>query len=179
MIVRVVPHDFGWARSFELERGRIERALGDVVVLLHHIGSTAVPGICAKPIIDILLEASDLADLDRRAPDMEALGYEPKGEFGIPGRRYFRRDDEQGVRTHQVHAFAAGNENIIRHLAFRDYLIAHPQIAQEYGVLKERLAARFPDDIDAYSSGKDGFVKEHQAKALLWRANRPTACSGR
>ena len=95
MIVRVVPYDSDWSRYFELERGRIEAALGDVVVALHHIGSTAVPGLLAKPVIDILLETSNLAELDRRTPDMEALGYEAKGEFGIAGRRYYRRDDER------------------------------------------------------------------------------------
>ena len=101
---------------------------------------------------------------------MEALGYEAKGEFGIAGRRYYRRDDERGDRTHQVHAFAFGNENIVRHLAFRDYMIAHPKIAEMYGDLKVRLAAHHPEDIGAYSEGKDAFVKEHLAKALLWRA---------
>lgn len=179
MIVRVVPYDSAWSHNFERERGRIEAALGNVVVALHHIGSTAIPGILAKPIIDILLEAPNLAELDRRASRVEALGYEAKGEFGISGRRYFRRDDAQGVRTHQVHAFAFDNEDVVRHLAFRDYMIAHPQIAQLYGELKRQLAARHPNDIAAYSEAKDGFVKEHQAKALLWRASRLTSsCSG-
>lgn len=168
MIVRVVPHDPAWSRYFELERGRIEAVLGQVVVALHHIGSTAVPGLWAKPIIDILLEVTGLAELDRRTHDVEALGYEAKGEFGIAGRRYFRRDDEQGVRTHQIHAFAIGNVDIVRHLAFRDYMIAHPEIAKTYGDLKRRLAVDHPNDIGAYSAGKDSFVKEHQAMALSW-----------
>ena len=172
MIVRVVPHDPAWSRHFDSECRRIESAMGDVVVALHHIGSTAIPGILAKPIIDILLEATSLIELDRHAPRMEAIGYEAKGEFGIAGRRYFRRDDEAGIRTHQVHAFAFGNDDIIRHLAFRDYMIAHPQVAQAYGDLKKLLAARYPNDILTYSEGKDGFVKEHQAKGLLWRASR-------
>lgn len=174
MIVRVVSHDPNWPARFEIERGRIAGALGDIVAALHHIGSTAVPGIPAKPIIDILLEVSDLGELDRRAPRMESLGYEVKGEFGIPGRRYFRRDDEHRVRTHQVHAFGLGSEDAVRHLAFRDYMIAHPQIAQSYGGLKQQLAERFPGDIEAYMDGKDRFVKEHQAKALFWRASRLT-----
>jgi GrpB-like predicted nucleotidyltransferase (UPF0157 family) len=170
MIVRVVPHDPNWSGLFGIECGRIADALGDIVAALHHIGSTAVPGIPAKPIIDMLLEVSDLGELDRRAPRMESLGYEAKGEFGIPGRRYFRRDDEHRVRTHQMHAFHFGSEDVVRHLAFRDYMIAHPQIAQSYGDLKRQLAARFPSDIEAYMDGKDAFVKEHQAKALSWRA---------
>jgi GrpB-like predicted nucleotidyltransferase (UPF0157 family) len=179
VIVRVVPYDPAWSHHFELERGRVEAALGDVALALHHIGSTAIPGIQAKPIIDMLLEVSSLAELDRRTRRMESLGYEAKGEFGIAGRRYFRRDDERGVRTHQVHAFAVGSEDIVRHLVFRDYMIAHPQIARLYGELKGQLAARHPNDIGAYSQAKDGFVKEHQSKALLWHASRLTSsCSG-
>ena len=155
MLVRVVPYDPSWLHRFDLERDRVANALGDIVVALHHIGST-----------------TDQAERDRRSPRIESLGYEAKGEFGIPGRRYFRRDDANGIRTHQVHAFAFDSGEVLRHLAFRDYLIANPQVAESYGDLKEQLAARFPHDIEAYSHGKDGFVKEHEAKALLWRASR-------
>jgi GrpB-like predicted nucleotidyltransferase (UPF0157 family) len=111
---------------------------------------------------------------------MEALGYEAKGEFGIPRRRYFRRDDAAGIRTHQVHAFVAEDEHLHRHLAFRDYMIAHLPIARSYGELKERLARQFPNDMGAYVDGKDHFVKHHEAEALRWQANRrtPVAADG-
>ena len=132
-------------------------------------GSTAIPGIHAKPSIDILLEVADLAGLDARAAAMVELGYEPKGEFGIPGRRYFRKDSAEGIRTHQVHAFQAGDAGIERHLAFRDYLMAHPAIAKSYTVLKQQLADAHPDDIEAYMDGKDAFIKEHEARAMAWR----------
>src|SRR5262245_27984990 len=121
MIIRVVPYDTGWPAQYEAEAKRIRDAVGVVGVRVYHIGSTAVPGLRAKPIIDILLEVSDLAALDARARRLEALGYEAKGEFGIPGRRYFRRDNELGARTHQVHAFDADSPQAARHLAFRDY----------------------------------------------------------
>ena len=180
MLIRVVPHDSRWMTSFDAEARRIIDGLGDVVIRLHHIGSTAIPGIKAKPVIDILMEVSDLTKLDGRTSQIEALGYEAKGEFGIPGRRYFRRDDAAGSRTHQVHAFLAGSDQVDRHLAFRDYMIAHPKIAQSYGDFKYRLAQQFPEDINAYMNGKDSFVKEHEQKALLWRASRiTTGCSGR
>jgi GrpB-like predicted nucleotidyltransferase (UPF0157 family) len=172
MLIRVVPHDSAWSRDFDLERGRVEAALEDTVIAAHHIGSTAIPGILAKPIIDILLEVSSLAELDLRTARLESLSYEARGEFGIPGRRYFRRNDERDVRTHQIHAFAAGNGHIVRHLAFRDYMIAHPQIARAYGKLKAELGERHRDDIAAYSDGKEAFVKEHEAKALVWRASK-------
>ena len=171
MQARVVAHDPGWKDDFQAEAAQIARALGDIVVSLHHIGSTAIPGTYAKPIIDILLEVDDNFRLDAKSSAMEHLGYEVMGEFGIPGRRYFRKDDDSGVRTHHVHAFAPSNVEIERHLAFRDYMIAHSAEAQAYSQLKQRLAREHPDDIQAYVDGKDLFVKEHIAKAIAWRAS--------
>jgi GrpB-like predicted nucleotidyltransferase (UPF0157 family) len=144
--------------------------LGDVVVAIHHIGSTAIAGLPAKPIIDVLLEVKDIERLDRDTPRLEALGYEAKGEFGIPGRRYFRKDDARGIRTHHVHAFKAGNAHIARHLAFRDYMRAHPDEAQTYGALKQRLTHEHPHDSEAYIDGKDAFIKEQERRALAWRS---------
>ncbi|PKB80733.1 MAG: hypothetical protein BZY88_08165 [SAR202 cluster bacterium Io17-Chloro-G9] len=170
MQVRVVAYDPAWKNDFEAERANIACALQDIVVCLHHIGSTAVPGIFAKPIIDILLVVDDTLRLDDMSSAMEQLGYEVMGEFGIPGRRYFRKDNSAGIRIRHVHAFASGSTNIERHLAFRDYLIAHPMKAQAYGQLKQRLAREHPHDMQAYVDGKDLFVKEHEAKAMYWRA---------
>ena len=174
MRVQVVAHDPTWKDAFEAEATQIAQALGDVVVSVHHIGSTAIPGIAAKPIIDILLEVDDLVRLDNGTSAIERLGYEAMGEFGISGRRYFRKNDASGIRTHQVHAFQAGSGEGERHLAFRDYLIAHPVEAREYGALKQRLAKDHPDDIDAYMDGKDSYIKERERKAIAWRsAQRP------
>ena len=92
------------------------------------------------------------------------------GEFGMQGRRYFRKDSGAGVRTHQVHAFAAGSPHLARHLAFRDYLRAHPETAREYGTLKLRLAESCRGDVEAYIAGKDAFVKDAERKALEWIA---------
>lgn len=167
-MIRVVDHDPAWSARFEAEARRITEALGETTVRVHHIGSTAIPQTKAKPIIDILLEVASLEALDRKAPMLVALGYEAMGEFGIPGRRYFRLDDSNGARTHQVHAFEASVPNVARHVAFRDYMRAHPSIAGEYGALKERLANAHPHDSAAYMDGKDAFVKEHERRALLW-----------
>ena len=166
MRIQVVAHDPAWRGEFEAEARRITRALGDLVVRLHHIGSTAIPGIFAKPIIDFLMEVEDIVDLDDRSSFMEEIGYEAMGEFGIPGRRYFRKNNALGVRTHQVHAFEADSTEVERHLAFRDYMIAHPEEAQAYGDLKRKLAQEHPDDIEAYMDGKDPFIKECEAKAI-------------
>ncbi|KAF1717539.1 hypothetical protein CSC74_00985 [Pseudoxanthomonas yeongjuensis] len=171
-MIRVVAHDPAWPVRFEAEAGRIAQALGEVAVRIHHIGSTAIPQTKAKPIIDILLEATSLEALDQHAPILEAMGYEAKGEFGIPGRRYFRLNDSDGTRTHQIHAFEAGTPNVVRHVAFRDYMRAHLSLAEEYGALKERLAIAHPHDMAAYMDGKDAFVKEHERHALLWAIPR-------
>jgi GrpB-like predicted nucleotidyltransferase (UPF0157 family) len=168
-MILVVEHSVDWEKSFEQEANRIRLALGDIVVRTHHIGSTAIFHTKAKPVIDMLLEITTLESLDQRSHLMEALGYEVKGEFGIAGRRYFRMDDVMGKRTHQLHAFEVGVQNVVRHIAFRDYMRAHPSIAIEYGELKERLARENPNDMEAYIGGKDFFVKEHERRALLWR----------
>jgi GrpB-like predicted nucleotidyltransferase (UPF0157 family) len=172
MIIRVVPYDQDWPTRYDAETKRIRAALGELITSIHHIGSTAVPGLSAKPIIDILLEVSELAELDAQSPRMESLGYEAKGEFGIAGRRYFRKDDELGMRSHQVHAFAATALQVARHIAFRDYLIEHAAVAREYAELKQRLAGQFPNDITSYTAGKASFVKHHESEALAWRANQ-------
>ena len=169
--VRVVPHDPRWRDAFAAEAGLVAAALGEGAVAIHHVGSTAIPGIYAKPIIDLLVELRDLAEADARSPAMEARGYQVMGEYGIPGRRYFRKDDADGIRTHHVHAFQTGSAEVRRHLAFRDYLISHPDDARHYGELKRRLAEEHPTSMDAYMDGKDPFIQEIDRKAALWRAS--------
>jgi GrpB-like predicted nucleotidyltransferase (UPF0157 family)/RimJ/RimL family protein N-acetyltransferase len=168
--VYLVPHDPQWAVEFERESSLVRNALGDLLVAIHHIGSTAIPGISAKPIIDMLAVAGDVAQLDAKEPEMKALGYEALGEFGIAGRRYFRKDDALGKRTHQIHAFQIGSPQIERHLAFRDYLRAHPQPAHQYDVLNQRLAELHASDISAYTDGKDAFIAEIDVRAAACRA---------
>lgn len=168
----VAPHNPEWPRLFEEEAARVAAALGKGVVAVHHIGSTSVPGLPAKPIIDMLpvvrrIEALDEPEIRER---MESLGYEAMGEFGLPGRRYFRKGGNP--RTHHAHAYQEGHSDVERHLAFRDYLRAHPDVAREYGELKAELARRFPDDIEAYMDGKDAFVKAAEREALAWSRRR-------
>lgn len=172
--VEVVPHDACWRDAFETEAKLVAVALGENVVAIHHIGSTAIPGIYAKPVIDLLVEVRDITEADGRSSSMESLGYEVMGEFGIAGRRYFRKDNREGIRTHQIHAFETGSAQIERHLAFRDYMIAHPVEARKYSELKRKLAEEHPQSIDGYMDGKDGFIKETDRKAGLWRASQTT-----
>ena len=170
--VEVVAHDPRWRDEFGAEAKRVAAALGENAVAVHHIGSTAIPNIYAKPVVDLLVEVRDVAEVDGRSPAMESLGYEVMGEYGIPGRRYFRKDDREGIRTHHVHAFAAGSAEVERHLAFRDYLLAHPSEAQSYSELKRRLAVEHPQSFDGYMDGKDAFIKDIDRRAARWRASQ-------
>lgn len=168
--VILVSHNPNWTDAFETETRLITQALGEIVVAQHHIGSTAIPMIHAKPIIDILLEVDDIVHLDEHTSKMESIGYEAMGEYGIPGRRYFRKSNSKGTRTHHVHAFDTGSYGAWRLLAFRDYMIAHPHFAKEYDELKLDLASQFPEDGVAYQEGKDTFIKDIQQKALIWKS---------
>ena len=125
--------------------------------------------IAAKPIIDILPVVRDIEYVDHYNPQFLEAGYEPRGEFGLPGRRYFAKGGEN--RSHHLHTYQMGNPEIDRHLAFRDYMIAHPEEAHAYEVLKIELAQKFPTDIDAYCDGKDPFIKDREQRALDWKRN--------
>lgn len=169
--VRVVPYDPRWPARYEEEADRIRAILGDQLTAIHHIGSTAVPGLWAKPILDILPVVHRIGQVDAFSPRFEAMGYECMGEFGIPGRRYFRKGGEE--RTHHVHIFDEQHEeDIVRHLAVRDYLRTHPADAKAYGQLKRELAARYPLDWEAYCDGKDAFVKDLEKRARNWYQKR-------
>ena len=172
--VRVVPHDPAWKEAFEAEAAALRSVLGDEAVAIHHIGSTSVPNLPAKPTIDVLVEAREVGNLDDLEAEMAGRGYEAWGEYGIPGRRFFTRD-RGPERLCNIHAFGAGSPEVERHLAFRDYLARHPGTARAYGDLKGDLAERFPADMEAYMNGKDAFVKKVEKEALSWSRQRNEA----
>ena len=170
--VEVLPYNPDWERQFNHEAQNIRQALPEQVVRIHHIGSTAVPGINAKPTIDLLPEVLSIEGLDACSSILEKLGYEARGENGIPGRRYFVKLEGEKHLAH-VHAFQVGDPQIRRHLNFRDYLIAHPEAARRYGDLKASLARRYPTDIDSYVTGKDAFIQEIDRRAKEWSDAHP------
>ena len=146
------------------------RSLGPALVAVHHIGSTAVPGLCAKPIIDLMPLATDLADLDRERVCVEALGYQWHGELGIAGRRYCTLSDETGARIVQLHIFQSDSPHAARHLAFRDYLRAHPAAARAYENEKRRARDLHPHDSHAYTDEKSAWIQTVEAVSLRWFA---------
>lgn len=165
--VVVAEHDPAWPVRFDRIASGVRRVLACPVVALHHIGSTSVPGLPAKPIIDMLLEVERVESLDDEHERLAAIGFAAWGENGIPGRRYFTVE-LAGERVAHLHAFATGDPGLTRHLAFRDYLRTHPDIAAEYGGLKQRVAASCNHDIDAYIDGKNAFIQHHEGEALRW-----------
>jgi len=167
MNVVVTEYNEDWKQKFSEEAQKIKDIFADELIDIHHIGSTSVPGLKAKPIIDIMPVVKDIEKVDSFNDRMEDIGYECMGELGMKGRRYFRKGGDN--RTHQVHVFQWDNkEDIDRHLAVRNYLRTHPDYANRYGDLKESLATQFPKNIEAYMDGKDAFVKELEKYALQW-----------
>ena len=164
--MEVVESSGRWPEMYAREAERLRQVLGDEVVCIHHIGSTSVPGLAAKPVIDILVEVRSVEALDTYAAAMQTLGYEPRGEFGIPGRRYYPKGDD--LRTHHVHAFASGDPHVFRHLAFRDYLRTHPECAVAYGEVKRRAAAAHRTDPEGYVEYKRAFVERTLEDAVHW-----------
>jgi GrpB-like predicted nucleotidyltransferase (UPF0157 family) len=130
------------------------QVLGSTLVAVHHIGSTSVPGLAAKPIIDLMPVVTDLDELDRKRSLVETLGYSWYGELGITGRRYYALSDGDGNRIAQLHFFTVESPQIVRHLAFRDYLRAHPKKARAYEYEKRRARDLFPHDSHAYTDEK-------------------------
>jgi GrpB-like predicted nucleotidyltransferase (UPF0157 family) len=164
--VEFVEHSPEWASDARITAARITDALGSALVEIHHVGSTSIAGIRAKPIIDLLPVVADLGSLDAEAPRLRAIGYEWRGEFGIAGRRYCTLDDAvTGQRLVQLHAFAAGHLEIDRMLLFRDYLRSHPHEARAYEAEKERCRLLHPDDTMAYAEAKTAWINSCVGRA--------------
>ena len=157
-----------WPRQFELEAARLRELLGAELIIIHHIGSTAIPGLAAKPIIDFLPIVRQIERVDELAPTLQAAGYRAWGEYGLPGRRYFTKDESTSTRTHNVHIFGEGNAEIFRHLAFRDYLRAHSSLCKEYEEVKRRAYALHPAEMERYNDAKDAWIKRVQREAIEW-----------
>ncbi|MFB4211487.1 GrpB family protein [Shouchella sp. JSM 1781072] len=164
--VEVMAYNERWARMFSEEEARLNDIFGNEIIATYHIGSTSVVGLSAKPVIDIMPVVRDINHVDEFNESMVNIGYSPKGENGIAKRRYFEKGGDN--RTHHVHIYQSGSHEIMRHLAFREFLKEHPNALKAYSQMKERLAKEFPHNIKAYINGKDEFVKDLEMKALAW-----------
>lgn len=179
MKVELVDHDPLWQAKAEAIASAFVRVVGANILVVHHIGSTSIPLIKAKPVIDLLPEVANLAEFDSMQQVVESAGYEWRGEFGLPGRRYcILSDSETEVRVANIHCYERGNDEITRHLAFRDYLRAHPELAREYEAEKLRCARLYHDDIAGYCDAKDAWIKRVEREAVMWVRSRGAASDG-
>ena len=168
--VEVVPPDPRWADLFDQEIRLISPILGSNLIKIEHIGSTSVPNLAAKPIVDLMPVVRDIEAVDPLESRLEEAGYNWYGEYGLVGRRYMNRDNLTTMRRiANIHIFACDNPDIERHLAFRDYLRTHADVRDRYGMMKVACAASNPDDINGYSTCKDAWVKDIESDAIAWR----------
>jgi putative glutamine amidotransferase len=164
----ISPHDPAWSRRFEAESARIREALGDQVIRLEHVGSTSVPGLAAKPVVDIQVSVRSMVPRSLYVDPLMALGYRWALDPWTDEHEFFSRN-QGGERAFQIHVCPAGSEWERRHLAFRDWLRDHPDDAAAYERLKRELAVRHPRDIYAYIDGKTPFIREVEARAVTGR----------
>jgi len=165
--VRIVEHDPRWAEQAEDELGRVAEALGPVAMRLEHVGSTAVPGLPAKPILDLQLSVEAIEPRDLYVGQLERLGYLFVPDPDSPDYHFFAKPHER-PRTYHLHVCEFGSEHESRHLAVRDYLRAHPDQARRYAAVKHAVVSRHPQDRLAYIAGKEDTMRDLEARALAW-----------
>jgi GrpB-like predicted nucleotidyltransferase (UPF0157 family)/GNAT superfamily N-acetyltransferase len=164
-----------WPAEFEREAARLRVLLGDELASIHHIGSTAVPGLAAKTVIDLLPLVRSIAALEQRTALLQQAGYRAWGEYGLAGRRYFTRDRNErdaSTRTHNLHFYQAGAPEVERHLAFCAWLRHDATARAEYAALKRDVYARYPADIAAYQEAKSPWIRSAEPRALQWYRRR-------
>ncbi|MCE7988264.1 MAG: GrpB family protein [Caldilinea sp. CFX5] len=169
-IVALQPYAEEWAALFQAEAARLQAVIGSYVLDIQHVGSTAIPGIPAKPILDIAVAVTTAEAAALCLQPLSTLGYLYHGEAGVPGRYFFTKGDP---RTHHLHMNEITSADWRQQIAFRDYLRQHPKQAQAYAALKLRLADQFATDRSAYTTSKADFIAGILQKALT--SARPTA----
>lgn len=155
----VQPYDTGWERDFSEIQAELRAALGELALGIEHVGSTSVPGLSAKPIIDIDVIIRDYSVFDAAVRALEGIGYRHEGDLGIAGREAFAYDGKTHLRKHHLYVCPRDSAELKRHMAFRDYLRSHPESVSEYSRIKEEGAALFPNDIERYSEHKSPFIE--------------------
>jgi GrpB-like predicted nucleotidyltransferase (UPF0157 family) len=165
--IRIVDYDPVWPAMFAAEAAVLRAALGAVAVRIDHVGSTSVPSLAAKPIIDIQISVATLVPMAPYRGPLEALGYLFVEDPEFPDFHFFGKPSTR-PRTHHVHVCAAGSVHEHRHLAVRDFLRTHPDVAATYAAIKRALATDSPGNRERYIVGKDAFMQELEQRALAW-----------
>ncbi|TFB22126.1 GrpB family protein [Filobacillus milosensis] len=171
MKVRLSNYTSGWKRMYEQEVQLLKNIFDDEILYFEHFGSTSVPGMKAKPVIDMMVIVKDISVIDTYNEKMTSLNYDVAGEWGIKGRRLFRKGGEN--RTHHIHFYQFDNPQIKRHIVLRDYLRSHPEEVERYSEFKDELASKYELTRD-YSPAKKEFVAEMERRALDWAEKQRT-----
>jgi GrpB-like predicted nucleotidyltransferase (UPF0157 family) len=176
--VAIADYDPRWPETFAAVHSQLAGVLGPLAQRIEHVGSTAVPGLPAKPIIDLDVVIATPADLPEVIRRLHTIGYHHQGDLGIPGREAFTSPAD--APAHHLYVCPADSPELARHLAFRDCLRTHPEQAHAYAELKRSLAERFRTDRDAYSHGKTSFIEQTLAAAPRPRSQvgHPDAAGG-
>ena len=163
--ITIKEYDQTWTEEFKRIKSMLFPLTDDLIADIVHIGSTSVPGLRAEPIIDVNIVIGSYDVLPALTERLESLGYIAEGA-GTSNRGRFRKD-KPGPVTHYIYVCRKGSADLMRHIAFRDYLIKHPDAAEEYGMLKSFLAVKFPADADSYAEGKRAFIERTIEKAMV------------
>ncbi len=158
--VVVLPYDEAWGQKFIDIKTELQAVLGDFALSIEHVGSTSVPGLAAKPVIDIDVVINEYSKLDKVITALGKIGYHHVGDQGIAGREVFKYDGKEHLLKHHLYVCAQDCEELKKHLALRDYLRSHPNAVQEYSRVKEEGAALYPYDMDRYIEYKTPFIKK-------------------
>lgn len=154
--VDVRPYDAEWPRTFEGLYSYVWPAVQHASIAMEHVGSTSVPGLAAKPIVDACIIVASPRDIPHVVKALSGIGYVHRGDLGVPEREAFKHPPS--LPKHHLYASPRSSLSLKNQLGLRDYLRSHPAAAQEYGSLKQALAKRFPEDIDGYIAGKTEFI---------------------
>ena len=158
--VRVLPYDAAWKAAFEEIKAEIESAIGELIIGIEHVGSTAVEGLCAKPCIDLDVIIKDQTVFDAVVKGLAGIGYIHEGDLGIKEREAFKYESKPHLMQHHLYVCPRHAKELHRHLTFRDFLRSNPEAVKKYGAVKEAAAALFPNDIDGYIAYKSSCIEE-------------------
>jgi len=164
-IVELKPYNPKWKDLFVQESDLISSAISEFLVDIQHIGSTAIPDIVSKPIIDVAAAIDSLENIEKIIAPLEKIGFIYRGEQGIPDRHLFVKGGEE-FRTHHLHVMFKEHHEWKKHLVFRDYLLEHPEEARQYSELKKKLEKEYKEDREAYTDSKTTFINGILEKAM-------------
>ncbi len=170
----LADHSPNWSADYVWEAESLTKLLGDELILMYHIGSTSVPGLAAKPIIDIMPVVRDIQRIDGMTAALQQSGYHAWGDYGVAGRRLFTKDQD-GFRTHDVHIYELDHTEVERYLAFCAYLRVHKQAREEFDTVKRQAFAEHPADIDAYNQAKNSWINHMEPLAIRWYRRKQLA----